>query len=257
VGKSLGSVAAPAETLGSAERFDEPPGRVDPHRSTLLWHCRSRMTGRPRARRHGALGRGTVGLAMRSPPPVFGDIFELLVTLRDIDPPIWRKLCVPAQAPLGVLHEALQTAFGWKNCHLHQFLAGDIRFGMSDVDDEMFSVDERAAPLGAIARAGSELVYEYDFGDSWEHSIVVERVTSRGDATLRCTGGERACPPEDCGGAHGYAHMLQVLANPRDEEHAEMKQWVPRGFDPEKFELAAVNKKLATLSKRLARRGGR
>jgi hypothetical protein len=156
--------------------------------------------------------------------------------------------------PLGGLHDVLQAAFGWQNSHLHDFQVGEIRFGMSDVEDEMFSVDENAAPLGAIARAGSRFVYRYDFGDDWEHDIVVEAVAQDGDRTIRCTGGARSCPPEDCGGPAGYARMLEVLANPEDEEHAEMKQWAPRGFSPEKFDVAAVKKKLATLSKRIGRR---
>lgn len=192
---------------------------------------------------------------MRSQPPAFGDVFELRVTLSHIEPPIWRSLRVPADVSLSVLHDVLQSAFGWKNSHLHDFHVGDIRFGMADVEDEMFAVDERAAPLGAVARAGSHFMYLYDFGDDWEHEIVVERVDSRGEEpNVCCTGGERACPPEDCGGPHGYAHMLEVLANPEDEEHEDMKGWAPRGFDPEKFDLTAVNKKLATLSKRIGRR---
>jgi len=190
---------------------------------------------------------------VRSQPASFGDVFELRVSLRHIEPPIWRALRVPADVPLGVLHEILQTAFGWTNSHLHEFRVGDIRFGMTDIEDEMFSVDEDAAPLGAVARGESKLVYLYDFGDDWEHDIVVERLVQGGDGTIRCTGGARACPPEDCGGPPGYAHMLKVLANPKDEEHAEMKRWAPRGFGPEKFDAVAVNKKLATLSKRVAR----
>src|SRR5579863_2120405 len=124
---------------------------------------------------------------------MFGDVFDLRVTLRDIDPPIWRALSVPAEVPMSVLHDVLQAAFGWTNSHLHDFHVGDIRFGMSGVEDEMFSVDERAAPLGALARAGSKLVYQYDFGDSWEHDLVVAGVTSGGEETIRCTGGARAC----------------------------------------------------------------
>jgi hypothetical protein len=180
-------------------------------------------------------------------------VFELRATICHIEPPIWRALRIPAEVPLSVLHEALQSAFGWRNSHLHDFRVGDIRFGMTDVDDEMFAVDERAAPLGAVAHVGSNFAYLYDFGDDWEHEIVVERVDSRGEPTLRCTGGERACPPEDCGGPPGYAHMLEVLANPEDEEHEDMKRWAPRGFDPEKLDLTAVNKRLATLSKRVVR----
>ena len=161
---------------------------------------------------------------------------------------------MPADVPLGVLHEALQTAFGWGNSHLHDFHIGDIRFGMVDVEDELFSVDEHAAPLGAVARAGSQFIYRYDFGDDWEHEVTVERMTDGGtNEAITCSGGARACPPEDCGGVPGYAHVLEVLANPDDDEHDEMKEWVGGKFDPEKFDLASVNKKLATLSKRLGR----
>jgi hypothetical protein len=191
--------------------------------------------------------------AVRSPPPSPGDLFDLRVSLRHIEPTIWRALSVPAAVPLAALHEILQVAFGWQNSHLHDFHVGDIRFGMADTEHELLSVDERAAPLGAIAHEGSTLVYQYDFGDSWEHDIKVERVHGNGEETIRCTAGARACPPEDCGGVPGYMHLLEVLANPKDDEHAEMKQWAPRSFNPEKFDVVAVNKKFATLSKRLAR----
>ncbi len=81
-------------------------------------------------------------------------------------------------------------------------------------------------------------------------------MVARGENTIRCTGGARACPPEDCGGPHGYAHMLEVLANPSDEEHADMKLWAPRRFDAEKLDASAVNKKLVKISKRMVRSRG-
>lgn len=191
---------------------------------------------------------------VRSRLPELGDLLQLHVSLRDIVPAIWRRLRVPAAATLGDLHDVLQVAFGWKDCHLHDFCVGDVRFGMTDIEDELFSVDEDAAPLGAVARVGSTFIYRYDFGDDWEHDVTVERVLGDGDELVMCTDGARACPPEDCGSTSGYAHLLAVLANPKDEEHADMKRWVGRGYDPEKFNMAAVNKKLATLSKRLRRR---
>ena len=153
----------------------------------------------------GPAGQGIVRL-VRSLPPELGDVFELRVSLRHIRPEVWRSLRVPADVPLGVLHEILQISFGWHNSHLHDFHVGDIRFGMAGIEDEMFSVEEHAAPLGAVARAGSKLLYRYDFGDDWEHDIVVESVESNGDETVRCTGGARACPPDDCGGPPGYEH---------------------------------------------------
>lgn len=186
--------------------------------------------------------------------PSFGDAYELRVTLRDTAPPIWRALRVPAELPLGALHDVLQIAFGWKNSHLHDFEVGEIRFGMADIEDEIFSVDEHGAPLGAVAREGSTFVYRYDFGDDWEHEVLVERIAQGAGETITCTGGERACPPEDSGGVSGYAHLLEVLADPNDKEYAAVKRWVGRGFNPDKLDIGAVNKKLATLWKRLGRR---
>ncbi len=185
--------------------------------------------------------------------PAFGDVLELRVTLLHIEPPIWRALRVPAWAPLAVLHEALQVAFGWEDCHLHDFLIGDVRVGMLDPDHDQLCVDEHAAPVGAVARVGAAFVYRYDFGDDWEHQVVVTRMESTLDETIRCISGERAGPPEDCGGPAGYENLLEALANPRHERHADLKEWLPRKFDPERFDLAAVNRKLGTLSKRAAR----
>ena len=188
---------------------------------------------------------------MRAPAPAYGDVFVLRVTIEEISPPIWRAIRVPADAPLSVLHEALQIAVGWKNQHLHDFRIGHVRFGIPEMNEDAYYVDERAAPLGAVLRLGDEAVYSCDFGDGWKHRVAVERVDARGDPMLRCLDGARACPPEDCGGPFGYAHLLEVLANPGHEQHAELKRCVPRGFDPAKFEAEPVNRKLAVVSKRL------
>lgn len=112
--------------------------------------------------------------------------------------------------------------------HLHEFYVGNICFGMEMESDESdrLTVDEHAAPLGAVARAESKIRYQYDFGDDWEHDIVVERITDGGGEGIVCMGGERACPPEDCGGPPGYDRLLTILASPDDEEHAQMKEWV-------------------------------
>lgn len=190
--------------------------------------------------------------------PRHGDAYDLHVALRDIRPAIWRSIQVPLELTLDQLHHVLQIVLGWQNSHLHDFQVNQLRFGMIDVEDERFAVDECGAPLGAIATIGSTFLYRYDFGDSWEHDVHVRSVVeynanTRSAPPLRCTDGARACPPEDCGGTHGYASMLEVLAKPRHEEHADMKRWVGRGYDPEKFNQTAVNKKLSALSKKLAR----
>lgn len=187
-------------------------------------------------------------------PPERGDALELRVSLLHTDPEIWRTVRVPADLPLAYLHDVLQAAFGWEDCHLHQFLLGDLVFARvgSDVDVPGLVIDEAGVPLGAIARKGTKLLYHYDFGDDWEHELVVTSVTA--DAgPFTCLGGERAAPPEDSGGPFGYAQLLETLADPKAEDHAEMKRWAGRGFDAAKFDRAGVNKRLATLWKRITR----
>ncbi|NUQ72023.1 MAG: plasmid pRiA4b ORF-3 family protein [Polyangiaceae bacterium] len=113
---------------------------------------------------------------------------------------------------------------------------------------------EKCAPLGGIANEGSTFLYRYDFGDDWEHEIRVERVVKGDGKDIVCTGGARACPPEDCGGSSGYAGLLKVLADKEHGEHARMRQWVGGGFNPEMFDMEGVNKGLASLSRRRGRR---
>jgi hypothetical protein len=183
----------------------------------------------------------------------WNDAFVIRVTLRQIEPAIWRRIRIPAIYPLDLVHDALQIALGWTNSHLHDFSVGDVRFGIAEVEEELLVADERFAPLGAVARAGVAFRYRYDFGDDWNHEAFVEELIDDGGQTLICLGGERACPPEDCGGPPGYAHLVDVLADPKASEHREMRRWVGKKYDPEAFDLAAVNKKLAALGRRAER----
>ena len=136
------------------------------------------------------------------------------------------------------LHDALQEAFGWTNSHLHQFRVGRECFGVPDRDGwggpEV--IDERRVRLEEVADVKSRLVYEYDFGDGWEHDIVVERVDAGDEALPTCLDGRRARPPEDCGGPYGYENLLQALADPKHPEHAEMREWAGPYFQPEHFD---------------------
>lgn len=166
-------------------------------------------------------------------------LYELDVRLREIEPPIWRTVEVPGSWSLEDVHYALQVAMGWTNSHLHQFIIGKTSYGMADVDDsgDLEFEDEREFRLQDLVRSGESFLYEYDFGDSWEHVVSVSKVTSVAKAPkARCTAGSRACPPEDCGGVGGYQHLLAVLADPRHEEHEEMVQW-SQDFAPERFSL--------------------
>jgi hypothetical protein len=184
----------------------------------------------------------------------------LRITLRDIEPPIWRRVVVADHMVLAQLHDVIQTAFGWKDCHMHEFHAGRERFGRPDFDGDFPSDgpplrDERKTTLAEALGARREFSYWYDFGDDWWHDIVVEgRETARANAA-RATllAGENACPPDDCGGPYGYAELLAALRDPTHPEHAEMREWAG-DFDAQRFDLAkaarAVARTTATKLKR-------
>jgi hypothetical protein len=178
-----------------------------------------------------------------------GQIYQLKITLRDSKPPIWRRVQVPADITLGRLHQVIQVAMGWSSSHLHQFRAGRDYYS-----DPEFQLDdarsERQVKLSKVApREKSKLGYEYDFGDSWEHELLVEKILQPepGARYPRCIAGKRACPPEDCGGIWGYAELLEALADPAHPEHDEQRELVGDELDPEAFDLDEVNQLLRQL----------
>ncbi len=170
-------------------------------------------------------------------------LYRLKVTLRRIRPPIWRRIEVCSDIKLAGLHTAIQDAMGWADGHLHEFECGGERYGRHDDAVDGFgdrARDEKRTRLDALLRKPKDaLVYLYDFGDGWEHHVVLEAIEAlppeQRAPRPRCIGGRRACPPEDCGGPGGYARMLEVLANPRDPEHASYREWLDDGFHPEAF----------------------
>jgi len=165
------------------------------------------------------------------------ETFQIKVTLRDVKPPVWRRLIVPSDITLPVLHQVLQAAMGWYDCHLHLFRVRDRAFAPPG-DFEPIGEDSRAVSLRDIApRKGSRVVYEYDFGDGWCHDLVVEDVIDGRCSSVRCLKGRRRCPPEDCGGPWGYAELREVVADPTHEQHDELCEWIPDDFDPEDFDV--------------------
>jgi hypothetical protein len=145
---------------------------------------------------------------------------------------------------------------GWTNSHLHQFIVGkkvysDPSFDLDEYADGPRVFDEDATPLTEVARrVRSTFAYEYDFGDSWDHRITVEKILDPDPAAAGralCLDGERACPPEDCGGVWGYADLLEIIMDPKHEEYDSMMEWLGGDFDPEAFDRDRVNKYLKAL----------
>ncbi len=183
-------------------------------------------------------------------------VFQLKVTLLNTKPPVWRRILVDGSATLDQVHEAIQAAFGWWNYHLHEFEVGRTRYAAPDPDSDWDfgppAHDETRTRLDKVAKVGSSFRYTYDFGDGWEHKIDVEQVLDAATtAAPACTGGRRACPPEDCGGPWGYRELLEILADPSHPEHRERVEWVEgfaQGpFDPDAFDPADFDDNLRSL----------
>ena len=175
------------------------------------------------------------------------DIYQIKVTLTGIDPPIWRRLLVRSKMTLGKLHRVIQIAMGWDDCHLHCFSAKGQVYEDLSMNPESASRDEDKTKLKQVLQKEKDfMIYEYDFGDSWEHEILLEKILpSQPRKKLPvCTGGERACPPEDCGGIWGYQELLEAFEDPSDPEYEELIEWVGEDFDPEEFDPDLVNKQL-------------
>ncbi len=175
-------------------------------------------------------------------------IYEIKIILNESRPAIWRRIQVSADVALFKLHRIIQETMGWTDSHLHQFMVGNdsykIRDPYADFDMEDSSKNERTTKLRhVIPGDGIRFRYDYDFGDNWKHTLVVERILApeTGAKYPRCVGGARACPPEDVGGIHGYGELLEVLQDPNRPAHEEMSEWIGREFDPEKFDLTMTN----------------
>ncbi len=174
------------------------------------------------------------------------NIFQIHITLRHLDPPVWRRIEVPIDIKLGRLHRVVQTAMGWTDSHLHAFRIGDLSYGIPDAEFPDETRNERNVRLNRVATNGDTFIYEYDFGDGWVHDITIE-LEQAADATIhypRCIEGARACPPEDCGGPPGYTDLIEALRDSAHPRHDQMRAWAGSDFDPESFDPANVNQRL-------------
>lgn len=180
---------------------------------------------------------------------------QIQVALDDIEPAIWRRLVVPLTATLVDLHHILQAAFGWTDSHLHAFEIGGLRYGDPRMLQQEFEGDARSFDEGAVRLrdfhfhygGGPAITYLYDFGDDWRHTVKFEKLLAEDPApkTASCIDGARCCPPEDVGGPHGYFDFLRVLLAPgadEREERRQLKRWSSGKFDPERFNLAKIDK---------------
>jgi hypothetical protein len=171
-------------------------------------------------------------------------LYQIKITLAWSKPPIWRRVIVRSDMTLDRFHEVIQRVMPWTGTHLHQFVLGRTFYGVPDPEFGNESLDEQEytiADLGPAAR--KKFHYEYDFGDSWRHELVVEKVLPPDPAFKHpvCVDGANACPPEDCGGMPGYYELLAVLANPKHPEHKNMKEWFGGEWDAEWFDLKQTN----------------
>lgn len=177
-------------------------------------------------------------------------IYQFKITLLGAEPPIWRRIQVQ-DCTLDKLHEHIQTAMGWTNSHLHQFEIDGERYGDPELLDDGFDdfecVDSTKTNLSQILPTTGKrfaFKYEYDFGDGWEHEILFEGsppLDPKAKYPL-CVEGERACPPEDCGGIWGYGDFLEAIRNPKHEEHENMLEWIGGRFDPDEFHAKKATK---------------
>lgn len=177
-------------------------------------------------------------------------VYQFKVTLRGIHPPIWRRFQVKSNITLYDLHLVLQAVMGWENDHLYEFDIDGVSF--SDPDPDFGGIAEEAGEAilqQVLTRPKMRFLYTYDFGDSWEHEIVLEKILSPAEGVRYpiCIAGARACPPEDCGGVWGYERLLRILRDPQHKEYQEVVEWLGEGFDPEFFDLDEINEDLKCL----------
>ncbi len=177
-------------------------------------------------------------------------VYQIKVTLKDTRPPIWRRFQVTGETRLSKLHDTVQVVMGWTNSHLHEFVIGDRHYGEPDEDSPDELIDERNVLVSQVVdQEGQTFGYDYDFGDDWNHELLVEKIlpNEAGVRYPRCLEGARACPPEDSGGPWGYEEKLQILKNPAHPNHREIATWMRKKFDAEAFDLSATNKALKSI----------
>ncbi|KJU84652.1 plasmid pRiA4b ORF-3 family protein [Candidatus Magnetobacterium bavaricum] len=175
----------------------------------------------------------------------FTNVYQFKITLRGIKPPIWRRVQVPETFTFGQLHSAIQDSMGWDGDHLHAFEIGNPKTGLKDsigeTKEDGYLESKITIPM-YFSMDNRKALYTYDFGDNWEHNILLEKILPRkvGVKYPTCVAGKRACPPDDCGGPWGYEELLDIISDPQHSEYDNMIEWIGEDFDPERFHTEAV-----------------
>ena len=180
-------------------------------------------------------------------------IYQIQVALKNFKPKIWRRILVPSNLLLSDFHKIIQTSMGWTNSHLHQFIKDQTYYTVRMKDDDMWedmnSVDYKKMKIfDLLSVEKGKIIYEYDFGDGWEHEVILEKILPV-DKKLKypiCLAGKMNCPPEDCGGVWGYAEMIEILKQPKHKEYENIIEWLGDELDPEYFDKEEVNEYLQT-----------
>jgi len=234
------SLLAVAECLGEALEAQRPPEPVEEDEpQDLKSMFMTAVFGRPKR-----TGR------RRTAPSLTKDWYQIKIALRDVKPPIWRRIVVP-DCTLATLDEYVQNAMGWSGGHLACFEIDGVSYSAPHpFTGELLedTEDGRNYAIGQLVQQGTKkLNYCYDFGDSWEHVVAIEKIVPPDKAPGRptCTDGARACPPEDCGGVWGYEELLEALKNPKSPDREERLEWLGGEWDPDAFSAAEVTESLS------------
>jgi hypothetical protein len=187
-------------------------------------------------------------------------ILQIRISLMHVEPPIWRRVLVPCDMNLARLHDVIQVAMGWYDCHLYEFQIGGRSYGVpapefEDPDFKLYHATN--LKLEAVLRRGIErFSYTYDFGDNWQHEVVIEQqLPSAASMDYPAfVEGEHRCPPEDVGGVPGFFEFLHTITDPAHEEHERMLEWIGGRYDPDELDVYRINLGMENIARR--RRSG-
>lgn len=178
--------------------------------------------------------------------------YQIKIKLKESKPPIYRKILINPETKLPKFHDIIQDVMGWTDSHLHHFIVDGEFYGEPDPDDWTEVINYKNIKIYEVLMDEKDkMIYEYDFGDSWIHEIILEKFIELDEEfNVKCIDGKLNCPPEDCGGISGYYNLLEVLSNPEDEEYEYMLEWLEEDFDPEYFNIDEVNEVLRYYNKK-------